>query len=39
MVVGAAAVVTKSFGDYCIVAGNPARLIRRYRPDEGEILA
>ncbi len=29
-VVGANAVVTKSFGDYSVVAGVPARLIRRY---------
>ncbi|HLI97519.1 MAG TPA: acyltransferase [Candidatus Baltobacteraceae bacterium] len=28
--VGANAVVTKSFGDYSVVAGVPARLIRRY---------
>lgn len=30
--VGANAVVTKSFGDYSVIAGVPARLIRRYDP-------
>jgi len=29
-VVGAAAVVTKSIPDYCVVAGIPARIIKRY---------
>jgi acetyltransferase-like isoleucine patch superfamily enzyme len=34
-VVGAGAVVTKSFADgYCVIGGNPARLIRRLNPEE-----
>lgn len=34
-VVGAGSVVTKSFPDgYCVVAGNPAKLIRRLNPGE-----
>jgi len=28
VIVGAGAVVTKSFGDKCIIAGNPAQLIK-----------
>ena len=30
--VGANAVVTRSFGDYTVIAGNPAKAIRRYDP-------
>lgn len=32
VVVGANAVVTKSVPDYCVVAGNPAVIIKRYNP-------
>lgn len=31
--VGANAVVTKSFGDYSVIGGVPARLLRRYDPE------
>ena len=33
-VVGCGALVTKDVGDYCIVAGNPARFVRRRFDDE-----
>ena len=33
-VIGSAAVVTKSIPDYCVVAGIPARIIKRYDPDQ-----
>lgn len=34
-VIGARAVVTKDVPDYCVVAGNPARVIKRYDPETG----
>ncbi|CEK19148.1 acyltransferase [Chthonomonas calidirosea] len=35
-VIGANSVVTKSVPDYCVAAGVPARILRRYDPDRGE---
>lgn len=29
-IVGAGAVVTKTFDDYCLIAGNPAKIIKKY---------
>jgi acetyltransferase-like isoleucine patch superfamily enzyme len=34
-VVGANSVVTKDVPDYCVVAGAPARIIKRYDPASG----
>jgi serine acetyltransferase len=31
--VGAGSVVTKNVEDFCVVAGNPARVIRRIQPE------
>ncbi len=30
--IGAGSVVTKDVGDFCVVAGNPARVIRNIEP-------
>lgn len=35
VVVGANAVVTRSVPDWCVVAGNPAVIVKRYNPDSG----
>lgn len=37
-VIGANSVVTKSVPDYCVAAGVPARILRRYDPDRGEWI-
>ena len=37
VVVAAGAVVTGSIPDYCVVAGVPARIVRRYLPDSGWV--
>jgi acetyltransferase-like isoleucine patch superfamily enzyme len=34
-VVAAGSVVTKSVDDYCVVAGNPAKVVKRYNPKTG----
>jgi acetyltransferase-like isoleucine patch superfamily enzyme len=34
-VVGANAVVTKDIPDYCVAAGSPAKIIKRYNPSAG----
>ena len=34
-VVAARAVVTKDVPPYCVVAGNPARIVKRYNPESG----
>ena len=37
-IVGAGAVVTKSFEEgYCVIAGNPAKIIKKENPTEGYI--
>jgi acetyltransferase-like isoleucine patch superfamily enzyme len=35
-VVGANSVVTEDVPDYCVVAGVPARIVKRYNPQSGE---
>lgn len=32
-IVGAGCIVTKNFPDYCVIAGNPARIIKRYNAE------
>jgi acetyltransferase-like isoleucine patch superfamily enzyme len=38
-VIGAHSVVTKDVPDYCVVAGNPAKILRRYDKTLGEWVA
>ena len=38
VVIGANAVVTTDIPDYCVAAGVPARVIKRYDPERGEWL-
>ena len=35
-VVGAGSVVTKDVEDYCVVVGNPARMVKKLSPPEDE---
>lgn len=37
-VVATGAVVTRSFPDYCMLAGNPARLVKKYDPESGHWI-
>ena len=36
--IGAGSVVTKDIPSYCVAAGNPARIIKRYDPESGEWI-
>jgi acetyltransferase-like isoleucine patch superfamily enzyme len=39
-IVGAGAIITKSFPEgYCIIAGNPARIIKHLNKDECDAFA
>jgi acetyltransferase-like isoleucine patch superfamily enzyme len=37
VVVGAGAVVRGTFPDHCVIAGVPARIVRRYVPGSGWV--
>lgn len=37
-IVGAGSIVTKSFPDYCMLAGNPAKIIKRYDLNKKEWI-
>jgi acetyltransferase-like isoleucine patch superfamily enzyme len=37
VVVGAGSVVRGSFPDHCVIAGVPAKVVRRYRPESGWV--
>ncbi|PSW57645.1 acyltransferase [Photobacterium leiognathi] len=37
-IIGARAVVTKNIPDYCVVAGNPAKIIKKYNFEKKEWI-